>query len=500
MKDRQLELGLKLYLPAPDCFGDFEKAVRIAADYGYDFIMLELGGAMEYKRHPEINQGWLEYAAFMNEYPGKTLEIQHANRWAKNSIHTENGGGKVLSQEQIKQLIAICDKAGLEIFPEVPSLSHCDYLLTRHPELAERDDDKYPDTACPSNPDYQRLIRDVLEEVIEVFHPKRINICHDECYSICKCPRCRGKVPHELYAEDINNLASFLLQRGVTPFIWGEKLLDAHCLDGEPIGGAAIPDTPEQEGRASLYQCGELIDKNVRILHWYWSVDRNIEERYQQLGLQYWFGNTSLHQMQEAGRRLASPNCKGIIVSNWGSTDLTTMQRNEVLYNLVYVSLATRQGQNPDDYETLDALTRQHLYELFRPKGDFIEVIHTTHTDLAFQFFFDGRYYREKDYLMGHHVFSDENGTLYRFPVIFGTNISNDTAKFGRFFNKAVNMDRLSCDMQLIEATGAALPIQAEDGKTYYKTRYALPSPGLKLRYVRFEPASVFVPPVIVKG
>ena len=81
-------------------------------------------------------------------------------------------------------------------------------------------------------------------------------------------------------------------------------------------------------------------------------------------------------------------------------------------------------------------------------------------------------------------------------PYFFGTNISFDTAKFGRFFSKAVNMTWLSCDMQLIEATGASLPFQAEDGRTFYKTRYALPSPGLKLRYIRFEPASVFIPPV----
>ncbi|MBR4222495.1 MAG: hypothetical protein IKR81_15150, partial [Victivallales bacterium] len=334
--------------------------------------------------------------------------------------------------------------------------------------------------------------------VIALFHPKRINIGHDECYSLCKCPRCQGKIPYQLYAEDINSLARFLQERSITPFIWGEKLLDAHCLDGEAIGGAEIPATARQEGRAALYPCGELIDKHVRIFHWYWSVDRNIEARYVELGFEYWFGNTSLHQMADAARRLKSPNCKGLVVSNWGSTDMTTMQRNGVLYSMIYASLATRAGQNCDDFDALDSETRKCLYELFHPEKESLEVIHTTHTDLKFEFFFDGRYYCEETYLIGHHIFSDEQGKQYRFPVIFGTNISNDTNRFGRFFDKAANMDRLSVDMQLIEATGRSLPIKNADGRVFYKTSYPLPKPGLKLNYVRFQPASVFAPQVQV--
>ncbi|MBR6372771.1 MAG: hypothetical protein IKS20_06280, partial [Victivallales bacterium] len=162
MDKRRLELGLKLMLPAKDSFNDFRKVIQLASEYGYSFVMLELGGAMEYKSHPEINQGWREYAAFMNEYPGKTLEIQNGFGWSKNSIHAENGGGAVLSQEEIKELIGICSEAALEIIPEMPSLSHSDYILTKHPEMAEINDDPYPDTACPSNKEYQRLIRELL--------------------------------------------------------------------------------------------------------------------------------------------------------------------------------------------------------------------------------------------------------------------------------------------------------------------------------------------------
>ena len=38
--------------------------------------MIEVGGAMEYIRHPEINSGWVEYCMEMTEYSGKTTEVQ----------------------------------------------------------------------------------------------------------------------------------------------------------------------------------------------------------------------------------------------------------------------------------------------------------------------------------------------------------------------------------------------------------------------------------------
>jgi hexosaminidase len=45
-----------------------------------------------------------------------------------------------------------------------------------HPEIREREGDAYPDTYCPNHPDTYPLVFDVLEEVIEVFEPKVINI------------------------------------------------------------------------------------------------------------------------------------------------------------------------------------------------------------------------------------------------------------------------------------------------------------------------------------
>jgi len=78
--------------------------------------------------------------------------------WYKNAIHMENGGGNFLTQEEVKELADYCRERMLEVIPEVPSLGHCDYLMMGHMDIAERPEDPYADTYCPSNPASYELL------------------------------------------------------------------------------------------------------------------------------------------------------------------------------------------------------------------------------------------------------------------------------------------------------------------------------------------------------
>ena len=49
--------GYRAYLPGRNSFQLFYDTVDLLAYYKYNYLSLEIGGAMEYKRHPEINQG-----------------------------------------------------------------------------------------------------------------------------------------------------------------------------------------------------------------------------------------------------------------------------------------------------------------------------------------------------------------------------------------------------------------------------------------------------------
>ena len=477
--------GLKLYLPPPDesSIREFYAIIDLAVRYKYNFLMLELGGAMEYISHPEINEAYLKYAAFMNEYPAKAMKIQNSFPWRKNSIHTENGGGRILAQTQIREIIAYCRERDLEIVPEIPSLSHCDYMLAAHPHLAERPEDPYPDTACPSKEEYYTLLADILKETVELFTPKRINIGHDEYYSIGLCPECRKKKAPQLYADDINRTAAFLKTYGVKTVIWGDKLLDAHFLSGGPCGGAGIPDGTEgKEGVPATFPAADLIDPDIEIFHWYWSIDRKLDLEYEKRNLKYLFGNFGPAELPDWKKRSSASCFQGICVSNWGRTDYETMRRNGIIFDLICSAcLCWNNELGSEDYKQLNRNRSGNT-------DSFFEIVHTVETDMEFLYFFDGNYLDEKDFFLGEHIFVSESGKQYRFPVIFGRHISNALNPPGRICDPLSDFDRYIVNRQYIEILGGAVPIQGKEGKMWYKSRYPHPVPGEKLIYKEFFP------------
>lgn len=487
--------GLKLYLPPPDAASlkEFYAIIDLAVRYKYNFVMLELGGAMEYKSHPEINEAYLKYASFMNEYPAKAMKLQHSFSWSKNSIHTDNGGGLILSQQLLKEIIAFCEERELEIIPEVPSLSHCDYILAAHPELAERKEDPYPDTACPAKEEYYTLLFDLLKETVDLFHPKRINIGHDEYYSIGLCPECSKKSAPQIYAGDINRTAAFLKGLGVGTIIWGDKLLNAHFLTGSPCGGAEIPAGSDGfAGVPATYPAIDMIDEEVEIFHWYWSIARELDQEYDTRGMKYLFGNFGAVELPDWTKRSSAKNFQGVCVSNWGRSDYETVRRNGILFDLICSScLCWNCKIGSEDYTKLLKMASEELLQLNRNRlgagTPVFEITHTVDTGIEFLYFFDGNFIVESDFLLGDHVYCTDSGEEYTFPVIFGKNISNAVNSPGRICDPLSDFDRYVVNRQYIEILGGAEPFRDTDGRMWYKTVYPHPAPGKKLIYKEFR-------------
>ena len=87
-------------------------------------------------------------------------------------------------------------------------------------------------------------------------------------------PECRKKEVTELYAGDINRIGAWLNERGIKPIVWGEKFLDSHWRNGDPIGGAEKPAPDGKEAQKALYPSADLITCDLEIFHWYWTVHR----------------------------------------------------------------------------------------------------------------------------------------------------------------------------------------------------------------------------------
>ena len=480
--------GVKVLLPPPGEVGELFRFIDLAAGYGVNTLMIELGGAMEYKSHPEVNEGWIEYAAEMGEYPGKGAEFQtHTEKnlgWHRNSIHSDNGGGLVVPQAEIRAILDYCEGRGVEVIPEGPSLSHSDYLLTRHPELAERAGDPHPDAYCPSNPATYELLFDILGEVVSLFRPRVVNIGHDELYTACLCPRCKGRGAPELYAADIVRIRDFLASKGVRTMIWAEKLLDAHFIDsGSPCGGAGSATIPE------LYPCRDLLPDDILMLHWYWSLDRRFDQTYVERGFPFAFGNFSGRGMVAWKERSKAPGFFGYMISNWGRTDMPPVQRNGILADLAYDALMEA---SPDPDAERPELWGQMFRSLFErrlaasPAGArHLFIRHATSVRMDYRYFVDGFYIKDETYRLGEYRVRLADGSEVVAPVLYGLNISNDSLPWER--PRPYDTDAADGNQALAEVAYSTLPVRLGD-RTEYIMAIDLPA-GAEVSSVTFLPA-----------
>jgi len=484
--------GVKVYLPGRGNIPYFKEFVDMITYYKYNTIMIEVGGAMEYKRRPEINEKWVEYCKEMSEYSGKTIDIQERTfKWYKNSIHVENGEGSYLTQEEVRDLVNYCKERHLNVIAEVPSLSHCDYLLLPYPELRERQDDPYPDTYCPSNPKSYEVLFDVLDEVIDVFQPEIINIGHDEYYSIAICDKCKGKKAEEIFANDIKKIMEYLSARGIKTMIWGEKLLNAYDSKGRPQGGAEKKmymgwdyENGEFLGiMPATYKAIDLVPRDLKILHWYWGVDEKLEEDFHARGFEVTYGNFAGSQFRNWKKRI-SRGVKGGIISNWSTLKEENLQRNGMLFEVMYA--ARMFWDNDYDDHMHDQVRDEALKELYRYKHkaaleramssnvaedgcEYIKVLHTTDRRIEYKLFYDGVFIEHDKYALGEYVVEYEDGSSAELPIVYGGNISN----------KDVSWEKR--DNLIIEVASSTLPLRVGD-VTYYETIYRNPHPEKKIR------------------
>ena len=163
--------GIRLYIPGPEHISFFKRFLRdFMALYKFNKVIIEVN-CMRLNRHPEVNAGWIEFAKYMNYT--RTTELSGIHGQIRNSGHQDAGDGFIIEQDDVKGIVDFANANYIEVIPEIPSLTHGYYLLTRHPELAEYQADIWPDTYCPSNPKSYELIFDVMDEAHEALPIQR---------------------------------------------------------------------------------------------------------------------------------------------------------------------------------------------------------------------------------------------------------------------------------------------------------------------------------------
>jgi len=489
--------AVKVYLPGKEDFPFFKEFVQLLCHYGYNKLIIETGGAMEYKKHPEINREWIKYCDTFREYQGKSVDYQESFPFSKNSIHCENGRGSWLTQHEIKELIDYCERYGIEIIPEVPSFSHSDYLLLAHKELAERAEDPTPDTYCPSNPKSYELLFDILDETINLFKPKMIHIGHDEVYSIGLCDKCKGKDPARLYADDITKIYTFLKERNVETMIWGDQLLNAIAKDGRTWGGSLQIIVDEKTGRLkhvvpAIHPSIDMVPKDIVIMNWYWGVIGDSDKLFHDKGFRQVLGNFNPPDFEHFEKRKA--NFSGFSISNWSVMNKEHIQRNGVFMFMAYGALM---AWNPHFCEA-DFRTNcyQAAADLYYTRATSFKGIEITHTATVFNehpSFVDGfEIDKAQDYL-GEYSLLFEDGSETRVPIYYGINIGN--CKRDWLHTESQQFDGIYSSPQLFETGGTCL--YREENNLFYYT-FFIPCEG-KIKKVALINSDKLAPCVLIK-
>lgn len=457
--------SVKIYMPSERNIPFFKEFIDMCMFYGYNTIVMEISGAMEYKKHPEINEGWVEYCDLFRDDPMKTTDVYNLLNWRKNSLNVENGEGYYISQERTRELLVYCTERGIEIIPEVPSLSHCDYLMTRHPELAEHPDDPLPGAYCPSNPAVYDLLFDVFDEVIDVFNPKTIHIAHDEWYYYERCEKCKGKDPAKIYADDITKIHDYLASKGVETMMWSDELLNAvddfngkneggnlqitrHIPNGKyiEIRGKKYPlsdqywswEADQVEGgllfvMPPIHRAIDMIPKDIKIMNWYYSIFREGDKVFKEKGLWHVAGNMTIAGNQRWMDRIAEGNgLYGASLSHWTILDRKHVQRRRTFFDVAYLSMMmwNREFNEYTRVKNTEKVATDIYWYNNRAnfENSYIEIVHSTAISREHIDFTDGWHVDLDKDRIGYYNIYYEDGSIEKVDVCWGYNIGNIAA------------------------------------------------------------------------
>jgi hypothetical protein len=201
------------------------------AELGVNVLILEVNYNFEFKSHPELR--------------------------ADENVITPAGA---------ERLAALCGKHGIRLIPEFQCVGHQSWkghtfpLLTAYPKL-DLTPGAFPENKgiyCrewdPLNPEVNKIVFPLLDEIIDAFHADALHVGMDEVFLIGsdQSPSTKGKDRAQIFAKAVNNLHEHLVkQRRVEMLMWADRLFDADTFhwgewEASKVGTAgALDDIPK---------------------------------------------------------------------------------------------------------------------------------------------------------------------------------------------------------------------------------------------------------------
>jgi hypothetical protein len=189
--------------------------------------------------------------------------------------HPEVIEDDALTRDDCRRLKQFADANGVKLIPMINCLGHQSWaertasLLKAHPEFDETPD--YPPdnkgiycrSWCPSNPDVNRVVFALIDEMIEAFDADTFNVGMDEVFILGECRQCKGTPNAQLFAKAVNDLHAHLVgERGVEMHLWGDRLLDAETTGYGKWEASANDTAPAID----------LIPKDIVVCDWHYET------------------------------------------------------------------------------------------------------------------------------------------------------------------------------------------------------------------------------------
>jgi len=192
--------------------------------------------------HLTEDQGW---RIEIKKYP----KLTEKGAWRKGDDGNDYGG--FYTQEEIKEVVAYATRRGINIVPEIEMPGHSVAAISAYPELSctgehipvETEWGVFKDIYCAGNNNTLQFLKDVMDEVIELFPGEYIHIGGDEApkYRWENCSKCQKRIKdeglhdeHELQSWFIQEMQNYLALKGKKLIGWDE-ILEGGLAEGAMV-------------------------------------------------------------------------------------------------------------------------------------------------------------------------------------------------------------------------------------------------------------------------
>ena len=226
-------------------------------------ILLQAAAVLKLNRmhwHLTDDQGW---RIEIRKYPLLTEKgAVRGNSFFGGTPETERNSG-FYTQEEIRDLVAYAKDLGIEIIPEIEIPGHAAALLAAYPQLGCRRGETgtweekveisggiFPALVCAGKEETLDFLKDILDEVTELFPFPAVHIGGDEALKFRwrRCPDCRRRILEKnLQSEDdlqrdlLMRIGEYLAEKGRKTIVWNDVLaggpLPAHFIVQQWMGG-----------------------------------------------------------------------------------------------------------------------------------------------------------------------------------------------------------------------------------------------------------------------